>query len=107
MGNPFLEWNLAATAFLAEPQLHPKFLSPNPESFKIPGVEYKFGKVVEINPETKTITLESGSPIQGWTALVVATGFKVHREAHCHRHNRRTITSHSPAQRSPHHSSCR
>lgn len=34
-------------------------------------------QVVEINTETKTITLESGSPVQGWTALVVATGNRV------------------------------
>ena len=113
MGHPFLEWNLAATAFLATPSLHPKFLSPNPATFKIPGVEYVFDKVssasfpfvtcacastrtrathpphpplpptlaptqvIEIDPATKTITLEKGAPVKGWTALVVATGFKV------------------------------
>lgn len=45
MGTPFLEWTLASTAVIANPDLHGKFLSPNPESFKVPGVEYVFGKV--------------------------------------------------------------
>ena len=74
MGTPFLEWTMASTACIATPAMHEKFISPNPESFKIPGIEYVFGKVVEINTETKTIILENGSPVEGWSALVVATG---------------------------------
>eukprot|EP00930_Biecheleria_cincta_P023018 TRINITY_DN16683_c0_g2_i1.p1 TRINITY_DN16683_c0_g2~~TRINITY_DN16683_c0_g2_i1.p1 ORF type:complete len:456 (+),score=102.93 TRINITY_DN16683_c0_g2_i1:85-1368(+) len=76
-GNPFLEWNLAGCHFLAKPERHMEFVAPNPEDWKLKGVDYVFGKVVEVDPVAKKVKFENGNPEISYSALIVATGSRL------------------------------
>jgi NADH dehydrogenase FAD-containing subunit len=75
-GNPFLEWNLAACHFLVRPERHLEWVSPNPEDFKLKGVDYVFDKVTEVDPSAKVVKF-AGSPEISYSALIVATGSRL------------------------------
>lgn len=75
-GNPFLEWNLGGCYFLVRPERHMEFVSPNPEDFKVKGVDYIFDKVMEVDPVAKRVKFER-SPEITYNALIVATGSRM------------------------------
>jgi len=74
--NKFVEWPIAMTKVLANPELHYKALSSNPQMYETPGVIYKYGVVSDVDPSKKEVTLKDGSSIC-YDALVVATGFSM------------------------------
>jgi NADH dehydrogenase FAD-containing subunit len=74
MGTPFIEFIMASCPFLVDPNKHSAWYS-EPESFKLPGVDYVFDAVTEINPHTKTISFAKSPPLT-YKAVIVATGLR-------------------------------
>lgn len=78
MGNPFLEFPMAACPFLVRPETHSKWVCADPESWKMKGVDYVFDKVTEVDPDTKTIKFSNpANEALTYKVLIVATGSKM------------------------------
>jgi len=76
VGNPFLEFPLGACPFLVNPDLHSNFVCGDPELWKQKGVEYVFGTVTEIEPQSKTVRIAGAGDVTA-KAIIVATGSKL------------------------------
>lgn len=75
--NKFVEWPLAMPVCLVKPELHDKAISPNFDTYKVKGVEYKFGPVTSVDASAQTVTYsaEGRDEAVPYDALIVATGF--------------------------------
>jgi thioredoxin reductase len=76
--NKFVEWPLAMPAVLSAVEKHDKALAPNPETFQVKGVTYKYGPVTSVDTAAKTITFKANlqnDEVVQYDALIVATGF--------------------------------
>mmetsp|Transcript_86059 Transcript_86059/g.200103 ORF Transcript_86059/g.200103 Transcript_86059/m.200103 type:complete len:420 (+) Transcript_86059:62-1321(+) len=76
MANPFLELPFTGCDVLLNPELHPRFVCPNPEDFKIKGVDYIFDVVIDIDAQAKVIRFDT-KPELSYKVVIVATGSKL------------------------------
>ncbi|KAJ8602250.1 hypothetical protein CTAYLR_003629 [Chrysophaeum taylorii] len=72
----FLEWNLSATYFFANPAEYYKFVSRDKEKFEVTGVSYEYDVCVEVRPKESVVVLKSGKELE-YDALVLALGYKI------------------------------
>jgi len=72
----FLEWNLSATYFFANPSTYDQFVSRDKTLFEVPGVTYVYDVVEAVEPSTKTLKLRGAGPM-AYDALIVASGYKL------------------------------
>jgi len=75
--NRFVEWPLAMTVCLVRPDLHDQALAPNPNTFQVPGVTYKYGVVESVDTAAKQVKLAGGDQMVPYDCLVVASGFNL------------------------------
>jgi len=76
MGNPFLEWTLGACHFVVRADRHEEFICPNPDTFKVPNVDYVFDPAVEVDTTEKTVKCANGANV-AYDFLIVASGHKL------------------------------
>jgi NADH dehydrogenase FAD-containing subunit len=77
--NPFVEWPIAMPAVLTmKPHMYAKVVAPNPETFQVKGVVYKYGPVTSVSAAEKTVQFRSAAGAEEsvpYDALAVCTGF--------------------------------
>ncbi|CAD7953253.1 unnamed protein product [Amoebophrya sp. A25] len=78
-GCAFLEWSMAATYFLANPDTHAKFLSEDPTAFEYPKEQvkrYVYSPATGVNSKEKIVMCANGEQYK-YSILVVATGYNL------------------------------
>lgn len=76
MANEYLEWALACTYALANPNEYMRFVSPNKSTFEHRNATYVYDMVTSVNVEEKKLSCASGREIP-YGALIVASGYKL------------------------------
>lgn len=75
LSNPFLEFTMAASAYINNPAEHSNWIAGRPADFQFPGVDYIFEPAIRVDAAAKTVTCASGTVV-AYKALIVATGSK-------------------------------
>lgn len=75
-GHDFLEWNLAATYFLANPGSYSQFVSQDKSQFQQKNVDYVYDVCTGVRLEEKVVELKSGKEMS-YDALILAPGYKL------------------------------
>jgi NADH dehydrogenase FAD-containing subunit len=86
IGNPFLEFPMAATITMVDPTKYKKWCCGNPATFqasKLPNLTYIYDAVEEVDPQTKTIKFACKNPSMNsvatlkYKSVIIATGGKL------------------------------
>jgi len=75
--NQFVEWPLAMTVCLVQPELHDKALATDASKFQVKGVNYKYGVAESVDTAAKVVQLRDNAGAVPYDALIIATGFKM------------------------------